>query len=154
MSARTSAKPSHIVAPSLLFGTMAVGLAVGLDSLGFWSQLDDSMTAWTEKLGDGMREVPSPYAMLLTMATAYLLPLLMLSSPHWWRRLVLWVSMLLITLAWVPVLALAHWKLLPCMPVVALCWSGLCAFIYALNQPLPCEQNAQKPSPAPPVVES
>lgn len=153
MPMRNANTPGHVVAPSLLFGTMALGLAFGLDVLGFWASLDDSATAWMEKLGDDMREVPSGFAMILTVASAYILPLLMLSSPHWWRRLVLWMSLLFITLAWLPVLALAHWKLMPCVPVAALCWSGLCAFIYGLNHQLPCEQII-KPTAAPSAPES
>lgn len=140
MSARSTLSPGHVVAPSLMIGTMAVGLSVGMDSLGFWNELNVSATAWTSKLGDGMRDVPSYVVILLTVASAYALPVLMLSTPQAWRRLVLWLSFLLVTLAWLPVLALASWKLPPCLPVVALLWSGLCAFIYAKRHRLPCEE--------------
>lgn len=118
---------------------MAVGLAVGMDSLGFWSGPDAWATAWTARLGDGMRDVPAMWVLLLTVVSAYALPLLMLSSPQWWRRVVLWGSLLMVTVAWLPVLALASWKLPPCMPLVALLWSGLCALIYAQRHRLPCE---------------
>jgi hypothetical protein len=156
MPTRATNTPGQVVAPSLLFGTMALGLAFGLDILGFWSSLDDSVTAWMDRLGDDMSDVPSGYLIMLTIFSAYLLPLLMLSSPHWWRRFILWLSLLLITIAWLPVLALAQWKLRPCVPVVALCWSGLCAFIYGLNHLLPCEQMTKKtatPSPQPAETE-
>jgi hypothetical protein len=43
------------------------------------------------------------------------------------------------------VLALASWKLPPCMPLVALLWSGLCALIYAQRHSLPCEMPAVSP---------
>lgn len=124
---------------------MAVGLAVGMDSLGFWQSLDESATAWTVRLGEGMRDVPVAWVLLLTVFCAYALPLLILSSPQWWRRLVLWCSLLMVTLAWLPVLALASWKLPPCMPLAALLWSGLCAMIYAQRHRLPCEMPAVSP---------
>lgn len=139
MSTRSDLSPGHVVVPSLMFGTMAVGLALGMNVLGFWSGLDERATAWMARLGDGIREIPTLWVLLLTVASAYLLPCLMLSTPQSWRRLVLWLSFLLVTLAWLPVLALASWKLPPCMPMVALLWSGLCAFIYARRHRLPCE---------------
>ena len=118
---------------------MAVGLAVGMDSLGFWSGPDAWATAWTARLGDGIHDVPAMWVLLLTVVSAYALPLLMLSSAQWGRRVVWWCSLLMVTVAWLPVLALASWKLPPCMPLVALLWSGLCALIYAQRHRLPCE---------------
>jgi hypothetical protein len=154
MSARSSQTPGHVIAPSLLIGTMAVGLAVGMDSLGFWHALDERATAWTARLGDGMRDVPAMWVLLLTVVSAYALPILMLSSPQWWRRVVLWCSLLMVTVAWLPVLALASWKLPPCMPLVALLWSGLCALIYAQRHRLPCEMpSVSLQSPARKVKE-
>lgn len=140
MSARSTLSPGQVVAPSLMIGTMAVGLSFGMDSLGFWNALDENATAWTSRLGNGMRDVPAHWVLVLTVVSAYALPFLMLSTPQSWRRMVLWLSFLFVTLAWLPVLALASWKLPPCMPVVALLWSGLCAFIYAQRHRLPCEE--------------
>ena len=153
MSARSTLSPGHVVVPSLLIGTMAVGLSVGMDSLGFWNALDERATAWTVRLGDGMRDAPAHWVLILTVASAFLLPFLMLSTPQWWRRLVLWMSFLLVTIAWMPVLALASWKLPPCMPVIALLWSGLCALIYAQQHRLPCEQIVSTPHKAKEVTD-
>lgn len=125
-----------------MIGTMAVGLSVGMDSLGFWNALDASATAWTVHLGDGMRDVPALWVLFVTVVSSFLLPFLLLSTPQWWRRMVLWLSFLLITIAWMPVLALASWKFPPCMPGIALLWSGLCAIIYAKQHILPCEAIA------------
>jgi hypothetical protein len=140
MSTQSTLSPGHVIVPSLMIGTMAVGLSVGMDSLGFWNALDERATAWTISLGDGMRDVPAHWVLILTVVSSFLLPFLMLSTPQWWRRLVLWLSFLLITIAWMPVLALASWKLPPSMPIIALLWSGLCAIIYAKQHRLPCEE--------------
>jgi hypothetical protein len=80
--------------------------------------------------------------LILTFILSYALPLLMLATPHWWRRLILWVSLTLLTAGWLPVLALASWKLPPSLPMIALLWSGLCAFIYAQRHRLPCEAES------------
>jgi hypothetical protein len=139
MTARPTLAPGHVVAPSLAIGTMSLVLVVGLDLLGLWNPLDAGATAWTERLGEGMRDVPAGMVLLMTALGAYGLPLLMLASPRWWRRAILWMSGLFLTAAWLPVLALASWKLPPCMPVIAVLWSGLCALIYAQRHRLPCE---------------
>lgn len=147
MSARSSLAPGHVVAPSLSIGTMSLVLVVGLDLLGVWNPLDAGATAWTERLGDGMRDVPAGMVLFMTMLGAYGLPLLMLASPQWWRRVILWMSALCLTAAWLPVLALASWKLPPCMPVMAVLWSGLCAMVYAQRHRLPCEVPT-RPAPS------
>ena len=137
--------PGHVFAPSLWIGTMSLLLVVSMDTLGFWNSWNATATEWTSRLGDGMREVPSAILLMMTALIAYAAPLLMLSSPHWWRRLVLWVSLTALTAGWLPVLALASWKLPPSMPLIALFWSGLCSFIYALRHRLPCE-SAHSPA--------
>lgn len=139
MPARTELTPGHVFAPSLWIGTMALVLVVGMDTLGFWEGLDSWATGWTARLGEGMRDVPASMVLLMTFILAYALPMLMLSTPQWWRRLILWVSLALLTAGWLPVLALASWKLPPSLPMIALLWSGLCALIYAHRHRLPCE---------------
>jgi len=149
MTARSSLAPGHVVAPSLSIGTMSLVLVVGLDLLGVWNPLDTAATAWTARLGDGMRDVPAGVVLLITAIGTYALPLVMLASPQWWRRARLWLSALFLTVGWLPVLALASWKLPPCMPVIAVLWSGLCALIYAQRHALPCEMPhpaGKKPS--------
>jgi hypothetical protein len=141
MPARTELTPGHVLAPSLWIGTMALVLVVGMDTLGFWEELDTWATAWTVRLGEGMRDVPASMVVLMTIIHAYALPLLMLATPQWWRRFILWVSLTLLTAGWLPVLALASWKLPPSVPMIALFWSGLCAFIYAQRHRLPCEMG-------------
>ncbi len=148
MPSRTELTPGHVFAPSLWIGTMALVLVVGMDTLGSWETIDAWATGWTRRLGEGMRDVPAPMVLMMTCLLSYALPLLMLSTPHWWRRLILWLSLTLLTAAWLPVLALASWKLPPTMPVIALFWSGLCAFIYAHQHQLPCESSASNANAA------
>ena len=132
--------PAHVTMASLLIGTMAAGMAIVQDTAGFWTEWDLALNAWTAKLGDGLRDAPRAGLLVAVVSASYLLPMLLLRTPLWWRRVVLWVSFLLVGLAWWPVLALAAWKIEPCMPVAALLWSGFCAMIYAQRHQLPCEK--------------
>lgn len=139
MAARTAYSPGHVFAPSLWIGTISLVWVVGMDTLGYWKSLDEYAIAWTSRMGEGMRDVPAWIVLMMTVLLAYALPWLMLCTPHWWRRLVLWVSITILTTGWIPVLALASWKLTPAMPIIAIVWSGVCAFIYAQRHQLPCE---------------
>jgi len=142
MAARSTHSPGHVFAPTTWIGTMSLAWVVGMDTLGYWESLNAYATAWTSRLGEGMRDLPAWMILLATIFLAYLLPFLMLSTPHGWQRLILWISMTLLTAAWLPVLALAGWKFSPAMPIITLAWSGICAFIYAQRHPLPCEMPA------------
>lgn len=124
---------------SLLIGTMSLGLALGMGLLGFWDRLNALANGWTSQLGAGMREVPANAVLLIAMVMAYAPAFLLLSTPTNWRRIVIWLSFLLVGLAWLPVLALAAWQLPPAMPMAAGIWSGLCALIYASRHRLPCD---------------
>lgn len=134
--------PAHVMTASLLIGTMASGLAIVLDSAGFWSEWDLALNGWMDRLGEGMREVSRESLLCCVVFASYLLPFLLLRTPQWWRRMILWLSFLLVSLAWWPVLALASWKMEPCMPMAALVWSGFCAMVYAQRHLLPCENAA------------
>jgi len=52
---------------------------------------------------------------------------------------VLWGTTLVLTLAWVPVLALAGYQAEVTMPLLALIWCGLWAMIYATRHQEPGE---------------
>lgn len=142
--AETKNQSPGVVGPtSLLIGTMALGLALGMGLLGFWDHLNEWSTSWSSRLGDGMRDVHANAVLLIAMVMAYALPWLMLSTPGTWRRIILWVSLILLCLAWLPVLALAAWQFPPCLPIAAGLWSGLCALIYGGRHQLPCDNKPQ-----------
>lgn len=57
----------------------------------------------------------------------------MLHVPGNWRRLVLFLSAQLLTLSWIPVLALASYAAPIAVPFAALLWGGLGSEIYAVR---------------------
>jgi hypothetical protein len=139
MAATQQKTPGTVGTTSLLIGSMSLGLAVGLGVLGFWDHANELLTSWMTQLGGEARKVPTQWILVMAALMAYLPPFAMLLSPGLWRRLVLWISAMILAIAWIPVLALAAWQMPPCLPLVAGFWSGLCALVYASRHILPCE---------------
>ena len=139
MAATQQNTPGTVGTTSLLIGSMSLGLAVGLGVLGFWDHANELLTSWISQLGNDARKVPTQFVLAIAAIMAYLLPFAMLLSPGLWRRIVLWISAMILSISWIPVLALACWQMPPCLPLVAGFWSGLCALIYASRHVLPCE---------------
>ena len=127
----------------ILIGTMSLGLAVGMSLLGFLDASNALMTSWISLLGGEARELPAPLMLFFAAIMAFFPVSVMLSCPGVWRRLIVWISSLLLLLAWMPVLALAAWKFSPMIPLVAGVWSGMCAMIYAHRHTLPCEMISE-----------
>jgi hypothetical protein len=81
-----------------------------------------------------------PY--LLWMATAILalgLTAVMLNISSSWRRILVWILALIITLFWVPVLLLASHKPDIGVALIGLLWAGCCALIYTINHEMPTD---------------
>jgi hypothetical protein len=145
MQRKTARIPGTVGSTTLLIGTMSLALVLGLGSMNFWDQPNEEITMWTSRLGEGMREVPAGGVLVFAAVMAYLTVFLILSSPGLWRKWVIWLSLMLLAMGWIPVLALASWKLAPCMPIAAGLWSGICAFVYAKRHELPCEKQHSLP---------
>lgn len=141
MHRKTTRIPGTVGPTTLLIGTMSLALVLGLGSMNFWDQPNEAITTWISRLGEGMREVSSGGVLLFAAVMAYLTVFLMLSSPGAWRKWVVWMSLMILAIGWIPVLALASWKMAPCMPIAAGLWSGICAMVYAKRHELPCEKQ-------------
>jgi len=120
---------------------MAMGLAWVLQASRMLAGFDGGVRKWFVGLEAGMemREVPTGVVAGVMAAWVFGIVWVILESPGTWRRMVLWVTALVLTVAMVPVLVLGGWWLLPGMPVVAVIWSGVCAMVYAGRHRMPCE---------------
>lgn len=145
MQRKTTRIPGTVGPTTLLIGTMSLALVLGLGSMNFWDQPNGAFTAWISQLGEGMREVSSGGVLVFAAVMAYLTVFLMLSSPGLWRKWLVWLSLMMLAVGWIPVLALASWKMAPCMPIAAGLWSGICAMVYAKRHELPCEKQEAVP---------
>ncbi len=144
MSSITRREPQgNVWVTAVLIGSLAVLLAAGLHWLGLIARADALLAAG---LCDALQATGFPKSLpawshwLATAVVAYGLTLTMLAVPGTWRRVVLWVSLLLLVAGWAPVLALASHAPTIAAPFVAALWAGACALVYAGSRQLPCER--------------
>lgn len=127
----------------LAIGGMSLVLAAALELLGFSKKLDALVSHWIS--GSGLegefRVLPDFSIWLWTAPLAFGLAAGMLGSRMNWRRTVLWVTTLFLTLAWIPALALAGYKADVTTPLLALVWCGLWSMIYATRHQEPGERT-------------
>jgi len=130
---------------------MSLVLAVGFQSVGLNARIDVALLAWLGSIGLGTTPVvlPESIGWVSAVVLGFLLPFSILETPGHVRRVMLWLSCLMIVLGVLPVLGLSAkwWSQAPVL--VAVVWSGLCAIIYAARHWMPCEggtAGARRPS--------
>ncbi len=119
--------------PTLAIGSLAVVLAAGFGFLGLMDRANDLVA---EVLGSGglgapVKLLPDWAIWLAAVIGAFGISLAILSVPGNWRRAVLWLTALVVTAGWGPVLMLAAHAPEIAVPMLAVFWSGLCAYVYA-----------------------
>lgn len=116
-------------------------LAIGFQLVGLNVRIDSALLAWLNSIGLGT--TPDVLPVLIgwaeTVLLGFLLPFSILETPGHLRRVMLWLSCLLIVLGVVPVLGLSAkwWTQAPVL--ISVFWGGLCAVIYAGRHWMPCE---------------
>ncbi len=138
----TPKPPAHPGAAVLAIGGMSLVLAMALEVLGFSRKLDGIVGDWISGTGLGgeFRKLPGYASWLWAVPLVFGLAAAMLGSRKNWRRSVLWATTLALTLAWIPVLALAGYQAAITMPLLALVWCGLWSMIYATRHQEPGEE--------------
>lgn len=136
--------PAHPGAALLAIGGMSLVLGAALEVMGFARKFDAAVSGWISGtgLGGDFRLLPSYAQWLWAVPLVFGLAAGMLGSRRNWRRAVLWVSAVVLTLGWIPVLALAAYRASVTMPVVALLWCGLWSMIYATRHQEPGDEPA------------
>lgn len=127
----TSQSEGHVFGPALAIGSMALVLAAGFGVLGLMDRADALIADALIVGGGGVKHLPEWLVWVAAAVGAFGLSLAILQVPGNWRRLVLWVSALVVLAGWAPVLVLASHAPAVAVPLLATFWSGLCAFVYA-----------------------
>lgn len=146
MSEDAKKHPAHVSSATLAIALMAFGLAAGLDFLGTIDHLNRWFSSGMTKSGlsEGVHTI-DPY--LLWIGTAFFslgLTVVMMNVTSLWRRMLIWLFAMAITLFWVPVLLLAAHKPEIGVAVVAILWSGFCSMVYTMNHEMPADQVEPK----------
>lgn len=122
-----------MLVPAAAIGALSILLAVGLDVLRILEPVDRMISKLLSQgaIQNFPKALPVWSVWLVTVVLAFGLSFAILSVVGTWRRLVLWITAMVLVAGWAPVLALAaHFPDIGA-PFIATLWSGVCALVYA-----------------------
>lgn len=132
----------HSLMPAFTIATLSVVLALGLGILKILGRLEGWFSGWLFS-GDAFsihKALPGWMVWSVAVLLSFGLSLSMLTVAGTWRRVVLWVSAVILVAAWGPVLALAAHAPQVAAPWVAVTWAGLCSLVYTRNHRMPSDE--------------
>lgn len=132
----------HVPVPAAAIGSLSVLLAAGLGVCGILDQVNPVIAKLVAQGGaaDFPMALPGWSVWLAAVFFAFGLAFAILCVAGTWRRLVLWITALVLVAGWVPVLGLAARSPDIAAPFIAALWSGVCALVYAENHRMACDQ--------------
>lgn len=133
----------HVLLPTLAIGSLALVLAAGFGALGLMERADVQIAEWLREggLGAATKSLPLWSVWLAAAIGSFGLSVAILCVAGNWRRILLWVSTLVVVAGWAPVLAIASHTPDVSIPLLSTFWSGLCAFIYAVRHHMPADDE-------------
>lgn len=145
----------HVLVPDVAIGSLSLLLAAGLGLLGVLDRVNQVVGGIVSQgaVSNFPKALPHWAVWLATALFAFGLSFAILSVAGTWRRLVLWITAMVVVAAWAPVLALAAHAPDIAAPFIAVIWSGVCALVYAGNHRMACDEPVALPaktSSAPP----
>lgn len=134
----------HVLVPAAAIGGLSIILVAGLGLLGVTGQLDSGIARLVSQGGGEIfpKHLPESTVWAATGVFAFGLAAAILGTPDLWRRMVLWLTSLVLIAAWAPVLSLAAHAPDISTPWIAALWSGVCAVVYAANHRMPCDETS------------
>ncbi len=141
---KSSRTPGHVLVPAAAIGGLSLALVAGLAALGLLERMNAEIARLVSRNGAETfpKHLPAWSVWLATVAFSCGLAAAILSTPGQGRRGILWISSIVLTAAWAPVLSLAAHAPDIAAPWIATLWSGACAMVYATNH-----RMAGDPSP-------
>ncbi len=136
----------QVLLPAVAIGSLSVALAAGLSFLGILDRLNSQLADWLAQGKILPKALPVWWVWLAAAFFAYGIALVILSVPGTWRRGVLWITTLIVTMGWAPVLALSARQPSIGAVWVAVGWAGVCALVYAGRHRMACEDFSTIPS--------
>lgn len=130
-----------MLVPAAAIGALSVLLAAGLDVMRVLEPVDRMISKLVSQgaVQNFPKALPEWSVWLVTVVLAFWLPFAVLSVAGTWRRLILWITAMVLVAGWAPVLALAaHFPDIGA-PFIATLWSGVCALVYAGGHRMACD---------------
>lgn len=133
----------HVLVPATAIGSLSVLLVVGLSALRILDRADLAIGSLMSqgKPASFPKALPEWAVWLAVVLFAFGLAFAILGVAGTWRRVVLWITTVVLVAAWSPVLSLAAHAPDVAAPLIAVIWSGVCALVYAGNHRMPCDER-------------
>ncbi len=133
----------HVNGAALTIGSLSILLVARLTLPGIVERLNGAVARMTVDASGAEfpKSLPVWGVWLFTILVSYAVPFAILGVPGIWRRVVLWLTALVLVAAWAPVLVLAAHAPDIAAPWIATLWSGICALVYAANHRMPVDMN-------------
>ncbi len=132
--------PGHVLVPAATIGALSLVLAVGLYVIGILNHLNEGITNILSEGKDLPKSLPPWTLWLAAILCAFGISFSILSVAGIWRRMILWITTMVLVMGWGPVLALAARKPEIAVVVIAVGWSGVCALVYASRHHMACDE--------------
>jgi hypothetical protein len=138
----------HVLVPVAAIGGLSLALCGGLSLLGPLERVNAMIAGFVSRGGlqDYPNRLPAWSIWLATVIFAFGLAYAILATAGNWRRVLLWISAVVLVAAWAPVLSLCAHAPAIAAPWIATVWSGVCALVYAGNHRMPCDEPGSHPS--------
>ena len=133
----------HVLLPTLAIGSLALVLAAGFGALGLMERADARIAEFLRSggLGVATKSLHDWEIWIAAAIGSFGLSVAILCVAGNWRRILLWVSTLVVVAGWAPVLAIASHTPEISIPLLATFWSGLCAYVYAARHHMPADDE-------------
>jgi hypothetical protein len=134
----------HVLVPAAAISSLSLLLTAGLGVLGILPRVN---VAVAKIVAQGQVAVSFPKTLPdwvvggATVAFAFGISCAILSVAGGWRRLLLWISAMVLIAGWAAVLGLAAHAPDIGAPFIAVLWSGVCALVYAKNHRMAADEN-------------
>jgi len=138
--------PGHVLLPAAAIGSLSIVLAAGLQSLGILGRVNAAIAQALSGGRDLPKSLPAWSVWLAAAFFAFGISFAILSVPGTWRRVVLWVTALVLVGGWAPVLVLTAREPEIGAVMVAAGWSGVCALVYASRHRMACDEFSHFPT--------
>jgi hypothetical protein len=134
----------HVTVPAAAIGGLSIALAAGLAALGALDRVNAAIAGLVSRGGAEKfpKQVADGWVWLAAVIFAFGLAFAMLGTAGQWRRVVLWLTAIVLVAAWAPVLSLAAHAPEIAAPWIATVWSGVCSLVYAANHQMAVDQKS------------
>jgi multisubunit Na+/H+ antiporter MnhG subunit len=152
LSKNKNALPTgHVLVPAAAIGSLSILLGAGLALFGALGRFNLTVARMVTqgKTVVFPKVLPTAAVWLVAVVLAFALSFAILSVPGTWRRVVLWITALVLVAGWAPVLVLAARAPDIGAPFIAVLWSGVCALVYAQGHRMQADGISPKGKNAP-----